>query len=87
MTRRGTYAFVEGLEVGTGVSVREHWSARAAGDFFRRPKRGILRLEELADEGRTEECCRPRKSSESSYVFENRLAEGVEGREVVVAMM
>jgi len=52
-------AFVEGLGVGTGVSVGERWPGRGAGDFFRRPKRGILRfglVEESVDGGGTEEC-------------------------------
>lgn len=59
------------------------------GDFFRRPKRGILRfglVEESVDGEVTEACCRPRKRSESSDVFERNLAEAVEGREEEVAM-
>lgn len=64
----------------------ERRALAAAGDFLRRLKRGILRLdlEEGSDGGEgTEECWRPRKRSESSEVFERSLPEVVEGREGV----
>jgi hypothetical protein len=53
--------FVEGLGVGTGVSVGERCPVpgRGAGDFFRRLKRGILRfglLEESVGGDGMEEC-------------------------------
>ena len=44
-----TYVFVEGLGVVTGVIGGECRPRGTAGDFFRRPKRGILHFDLLEE--------------------------------------
>lgn len=71
--------------MGTG-GMGEGGASRAAGDFLRRLKSGILRLTLVEGSDEVEggvECWRPRKRSESSEVLLRSLAEAVEGREGV----